>query len=286
MNEILLHINNLSISSVAEHKKLVGNVSFSIRRGEAFTLIGETGCGKTLVAQSITGALPDELSASGSVTFEGLNLIELSATEKRKLWGKKLFLLPQEAKNSLNPTMRALQQVAEVFRYLKGQRPGDAVKNAEKCITDLGLSPSRDTIHYPSRLSGGMSQRVLLAIALATPAEFIVADEPTKGLDTNLRDSAVKLLKTLVQKGKTLLCITHDLTVARNLGGTIAVMYGGYIVESGPAERVLDFPEHPYTRGLIKAAPEHGLEPIPDHVLRAMDTAWNNGDSQKSEACS
>ena len=286
MNEILLNINNLSISSIPEQKTLVKNISFSVRQGEPFTLIGETGCGKTLIAQALTGALSKDLSATGSIEFDGMNLVGLSGKERRKLWGKRMFLLPQEPRLALNPSMRVIKQVAEVLRYLRGQQPKNALKNANTLISDLGLSPSRDGRQYPFRLSGGMNQRILLAIALATPAEFIVADEPTKGLDADLRDSVVRLLQNLVERGKTLLCITHDLAVARDLGGNIAVMYGGYIVESGPAEKVLDFPAHPYTRGLIKAAPENGLEPIPDHVLSSMKTAWNNSDSKQMETCS
>lgn len=286
MNEILLNINNLSISSIPEHKTLVGSVSFSVRQGEPFTLIGETGCGKTLIAQALTGALSKDLSATGSIEFDGINLVGLSEKKRRKLWGKRMFLLPQEPRLALNPSMRVIKQVAEVLRYLRGQESKNALKNAGTLISDLGLSPSRDGRHYPFRLSGGMNQRILLAIALATPAEFIVADEPTKGLDADLKESAVRLLQNLVERGKTLLCITHDLAVARDLGGNIAVMYGGHIVESGPAEKVLDSPVHPYTKGLIKAAPENGLEPIPDHVLSSMKTAWNNSDSKQMEACS
>ena len=286
MNEILLNINNLSISSIPEHKTLVGSVSFSVRQGEPFTLIGETGCGKTLIAQALTGALSKDLSATGSIEFDGINLVGLSGKKRRKLWGKRMFLLPQEPRLALNPSMRVIKQVAEVLRYLRGQESKNALKNAGTLISDLGLSPSLDGRQYPFRLSGGMNQRILLAIALATPAEFIVADEPTKGLDADLKDSAVRLLQNLVERGKTLLCITHDLAVARDLGGNIAVMYGGHIVESGPAEKVLDSPVHPYTKGLIKAAPENGLEPIPDHVLSSMKTAWNNSDSKQMEACS
>ena len=286
MNEILLNINNLSISSIPEHKTLVGSVSFSVRQGEPFTLIGETGCGKTLIAQALTGALSKDLSATGSIEFDGMNLVGLSGKERRKLWGKRMFLLPQEPRLALNPSMRVIKQVAEVLRYLRGQESKNALKNAGTLFSELGLSSSRDGRQYPFRLSGGMNQRILLAIALATPAEFIVADEPTKGLDADLKDSAVRLLQNLVERGKTLLCITHDLAVARDLGGNIAVMYGGYIVESGPADKVLDSPVHPYTQGLIKAAPENGLEPIPDHVLSSMKTAWNNSDSKQMEACS
>ena len=286
MNEILLNINNLSISSISEQKTLVKNISFSVRQGEPFTLIGETGCGKTLIAQALTNALSKDLSATGCIEFDGINLVKLSGKEKEKLWGKRMFLLPQEPRLALNPSMRVIKQVAEVLRYLRDQQPKNALKNANTLISDLGLSPSRDGRQYPFRLSGGMNQRILLAIALATPAEFIVADEPTKGLDADLRDSVVRLLQNLVERGKTLLCITHDLAVARDLGGNIAVMYGGYIVESGPAEKVLDFPAHPYTRGLIKAAPENGLEPIPDHVLSSMKTAWNDSGSKQMETCS
>ena len=286
MNEILLNINNLSISSIPEHKTLVGSVSFSVRQGEPFTLIGETGCGKTLIAQALTGALSKDLSATGSIEFDGINLVGLSGKKRRKLWGKRMFLLPQEPRLALNPSMRVIKQVAEVLRYLRGQESKNALKNAGTLFSELGLSSSRDGRQYPFRLSGGMNQRILLAIALATPAEFIVADEPTKGLDADLKESAVRLLQNLVERGKTLLCITHDLAVARDLGGNIAVMYGGYIVESGPADKVLDSPVHPYTQGLIKAAPENGLEPIPDHVLSSMKTAWNNSDSKQMEACS
>lgn len=286
MNKILLNINNLSISSIPERKTLVKSVSFSVRQGEPFTLIGETGCGKTLIAQALTGALSKDLSATGCIEFDGINLVKLSGKERQKLWGKKMFLLPQEPRLALNPSMRVIKQVAEVLRYLQGQQPNNAQKNANTLISDLGLSPSLDGRQYPFRLSGGMNQRILLAIALATPAEFIVADEPTKGLDADLKDSAVRLLQNLVERGRTLLCITHDLAVARDLGGYIAVMYGGYIVESGPAEKVLNFPGHPYTRGLIKAAPENGLEPIPDHVLSSMKTAWNNSGSKQMETCS
>jgi len=265
---------------------LVGSVSLAIRRGEPFTLIGETGCGKTLVAQALTGVLSKDLSVTGIIEFDGINLIGLSGKEKRQLWGQRMFLIPQEPMLALNPTMRVIKQVAEVSRYLRRQQPKNALKNAGKLISELGLSPSRDGRQYPFQLSGGMNQRILLAIALAIPAEFIIADEPTKGLDANLKDAAVSLLQNLVERGKTLLCITHDLAVARDLGGNIAVMYGGYIVESGPAEKVLDFPVHPYTQGLIKAAPEHGLEPIPDHVISSMKTAWNNSGSRQMEACS
>ncbi len=248
-------------------------------------MIGETGCGKTLVAQALTGMLSKDLSATGCIEFDEMNLVGFSKKQRQKLWGKRMFLLPQEPGLALNPSMRVIKQVAEVLRYHRGQQPKNALKNAGALIFELGLSASRDGRQYPFRLSGGMNQRILLAIALAIPAEFIVADEPTKGLDADLRNSAVRLLQNLVARGKTLLCITHDLTVARDLGGNIAVMYGGYIVEAGPAEKVLDSPVHPYTQGLIKAAPENGMEPIPDHVLNSMKTAWNTSDSKQTGAC-
>ncbi len=283
MNEILLNINNLSISSIPEDRTLVGSVCFTVRRGAPFTLIGETGCGKTLIAQALTGALSKDLSATGSIEFNGINLVGLSGKERHKLWGKRMFLLPQEPGLALNPSMRVIRQVAEVLRHIRGQQRKNALRNAGTLISGLGLSSSRDGRQYPFQLSGGMNQRILLAIALATPAEFIVADEPTKGLDADLRDAVVGRLQNLMEEGKTLLCITHDLAVARNLGGHIAVMYGGYIVESGPVDKVLDSPCHPYTRGLIKAAPENGLEPIPAHVLSKMRTAWDGSGSRQME---
>jgi len=287
MNKPLLDINNLSIASLPEHKMLVGPISFTVRQGEPFTLIGETGCGKTLIAQALAGTLSPDLAASGSIEFKGVNLVGLSGKERQKLWGRRMFLLPQEPLSALNPTMAVIEQVAEVFRYLGGQPPTNALIKAGALIAGLGLSSTGAGRQYPFRLSGGMNQRILVAIALATPAEFILADEPTKGLDPDLRDRVTGLLRNLTERGKTLLSITHDLAVARHLGGTIAVLYGGFIVESGPAEHVLACPDHPYTRSLLNAAPENGLHPIPGHVLKAMKTAWSDyAAARKRRGCS
>ncbi len=277
MRTPLLQVNDLTIRSVAQRKRLVADVSFTVSRGEAFTLIGETGSGKTLVAQAVCSCLPEELVAGGAVDFKGVNLARLPAKEKRRIYGKELFLLPQEPNSALDPVMLVAGQVSEIFRYVRRYDPQELRHTLAALFSDLGLSLSGNGRLYPCQLSGGMQQRILLAIGLAVPAEFIVVDEPTKGLDAISRASAVKKLKNLLSKGKTLLCITHDLSVARALGGRMAVMYGGYIVESGDVWQLLDAPKHPYTRGLVNAAPENGLIPIAEEVLAAMKTAWQNG---------
>ncbi len=266
----MLRVSKLSIRSVIKRKQPVRGVSFSVQKGKAFTLVGETGSGKTLVAQAVCGNLSGELTADGKIEYKGVDLVRLSRREKRRLYGKELFLLPQEPDSALDPTMRVISQVAEVFRYVRGYAVKDLHHRLAPIFSDLDLSLSEAGRLYPCQLSGGMKQRILLAISLAVPAGFIVVDEPTKGLDKLSRTSAVHRLSNLLEKGKTLLCITHDLGVARELGGHMAVMYDGCIVESGSVNHVLNSPRHPYTRGLIGAAPENGMIPIDEEVLAAM----------------
>lgn len=276
MSATLLQVSRLSIRSDIRQRQPVTEVSFSVQRGEAFTLVGETGSGKTLVAQAVCGNLSDELTADGEITFRGSDLIRLSRRERRRLYGRELFLLPQEPDSALDPVMRVKNQVAEVFRHVRGCAARDLDSMLAPLFSGLELSLSNTGKLYPYQLSGGMKQRILLAIGLAVPAGFIVVDEPTKGLDEVAKKSAVRRLSNLLDRGKTLLCITHDLKVARELGGHMAVMYGGCIVESGSVNQVLNSPRHPYTRGLIGAAPENGMIPIDEEILAAMKQPEKN----------
>ncbi|GAB3258474.1 ABC transporter ATP-binding protein [Nocardioides dilutus] len=220
--------------------------------GRPLTIVGESGSGKSVLAHALMGSLPAELSAQGSVVI-GRTLFDLAdRTGRRHLWGRRLALLPQEPALALDPTMRVRAQVAE---GAQGWRPRHtaALRLADEHLSRLGLGHAGRA--YPHTLSGGMAQRVAYAAATIGGASVLVVDEPSKGLDRRSLDRLADLLLAHVAEGGVLLTITHDLDLARRLGGEVAVMRETAVVESGPAERVLSVPGHPYTRRLLAAEP-------------------------------
>jgi peptide/nickel transport system ATP-binding protein len=243
-----LKVTDLAVS--AQSGPLVRGVSFAVEQGAGFTILGETGSGKSLLSQAIMATLPPDLTASGRIGIQGSDSDAADPSARRGLWGRSLALLPQEPWLSLDPTMRTIDQVAEGYA---GADRRDARPRARAALAALGLAGFED--HYPFRLSGGMAQRVAIAATGAGGAPIVIVDEPTKGLDAALRDDVVSMLRGLMASGRTLLTITHDVHVARALGGEIAVMLEGEIVEQGAAESVLSEPRHPYTRRLLAADP-------------------------------
>jgi peptide/nickel transport system ATP-binding protein len=241
-------VDNLTISATAAGP-LVRGVSFTVEAGGGLTILGETGSGKSLLSQAIMGTLPTDLQATGGVTIAGVTTPAQSSA-RRRLWGHTLALLPQEPWSSLDPTMRALAQVAEGFDE---RDPRIARARALTAIDALGLRGADRK--FPIMLSGGMAQRVALAATTAGGASVLLVDEPTKGLDAALRDDVVAVLKAVRANGRTLVTITHDVGVARALGGQIGVMLEGRLIEVGPAEMILAAPAHPYTRRLLAAEP-------------------------------
>lgn len=252
-----VHTNaDLSVSSLSilsPQGEIVSGMSFSLGRGRPLTLLGESGSGKSLVAQAIMGNLPAGLAANGKVVFKGVDLLCESPADRRRRWGRSISLLPQEPWLALDPTMRVAPQVTEVHRYVKGRAALESDKAAEDNLADLSLVSAAGL--FPFQISGGMGQRVAIAVAHACDAELLIADEPTKGLDAGLRDSVTAWLRKEVDNGKLLLTITHDVAVARAIGGTIGVMLDGRLVEYGPAERLLSVPDHAYTQALLAAEP-------------------------------
>ena len=275
MTEALLRIESLSIDllSDGQSSEMVKEVTLSLDSGHSLCLVGETGCGKTLIAQAVLRLLSSELRPRGRILYRGRDLLKLETKEHRRLWGKNVFLFPQEPLLALNPTLRALSHVTEVFSWVRRQN-GTAFRHATRTLERAGLPPAQMATLYPCQLSGGMRQRLVVAVTLSEPAEIIVADEPTKGLDSARRDQVVNELAGMVLEGKALFTITHDLQVAKGLGGRLAVMYGGRIMEQGAAEHLLQRPRHPYTRALLASMPEAGLQPIP---ARVNDRALNGG---------
>lgn len=232
---------------------LVADVSFAAVPGTAFTLVGASGAGKSLLAQAVMGTLPRGLVARGSVALDGEVTRAADAAARRPWWGRRITILPQEPWHSLDPTMRAGMQVAEVHRFVRGLDARTADARAAEELAALGLDAA--SCGLPSTLSGGMAQRVAFAATTAGGAPVLLVDEPTKGLDAALRDEVVARLADVCARGGIVVAITHDVAVARGLGGTVAVMRDARIVESGDTARVLAAPTHEYTRRLLAAEP-------------------------------
>ncbi|NVK54347.1 MAG: ABC transporter ATP-binding protein [Alteromonadaceae bacterium] len=243
-----LVIKNLVIKS--ESQILVDHLSLTLRGGETLTILGETGAGKSLLAHAILGDLPDGLSVSGAVYVGGVNMLSAGTVQRESIWGKTLGMLPQEPRRALSPLMKISRQIAEVGRYVRAKPKTDAEQSASQILASMGLAQDKDKV--PSQLSGGMAQRAAFACVWETGCQVLLADEPTKGLDSMLRDEVISQLQSFAKQGS-LLTITHNIDVARQLGGTVIVMQQGRVVETAKAEDLLSSPKSTYARALINA---------------------------------
>lgn len=275
---ILLKAENVSVRAGAS--ALVKPVSLALQAGRPFTILGETGSGKSLLAQAIIGTLPAGLQAKGRVTLDGRSLDLAQPGRHRELWGRVIAVLPQEPWLSLDPLMKARAQVAEGHALVRRLTWADAKAAADRDLADLGLEGAGD--RRPDQLSGGMAQRVAFAAARSSGARIVVADEPTKGLDVARRDEVIDLLMREVAEGGALLTITHDLALARRMGGDLAVVLQGEVIEQGPSDQVLSNPQHDYTRRLIAADPASWPESPPrpaqgEPVLQASGISVSRG---------
>lgn len=259
------------------------DVSLRLDRGRVLALVGESGCGKSVLASALLGLLPANAQTRGQALLHGPDGdVDLCAAPERRLSrqvrGRRIGLVPQSAASHLTPVRTARAQLTETVRHLCRTEPRRTEpRRTEHRSTDVdalaeraGLDPaSLDA--YPHELSGGMAQRVAFALALAGDPDVILADEPTTGLDRSLVDHVTDGLASASADGKAVLLITHDLAAARRVATDVAVMYAGRIVEAGPAAGVFDDPWHPYTRGLLGALPGGGFAPIPGHPPELTD---------------
>lgn len=239
--------------------RAVNGVNLTLQRGQRLAIIGESGCGKSVLTQTLFRLLPPTARYSGKMRICNYDIDELSDKEMQELRGSTLGLIPQHL-SSLNPLFRIGSHVAEAISPKVSRL---ALMRLKSAAADLLHNVSLDRKNaqlLPHELSGGMNRRVLISMGTAQNPPLLVADEPTSGLDRILRSHIVELLDEITV-GKTLLMITHDIDVAR-FCDTVAVMYAGKIIEQGPMEQVLESPRHPYTRGLLASMPERGLEPI------------------------
>jgi peptide/nickel transport system ATP-binding protein len=240
--------------------RAVDGVTFSVGRHETVGLVGETGCGKSVTTRSIMRlVLPPGRIVSGRIVFDGRDVLKMRETEVRKrLRGRGIAMIFQRPMSSLNPVFTIGQQFTSVLRLHHKADRGGAHKLAEESLAAVALArPGELLKQYPHELSGGMQQRVLIAMALACEAKLLIADEPTTALDVSVQLQILKLLKRLQESTHmSVLVISHDLGVVSNICDRIVVMYAGTVIESGPTERIVYHAEHPYTQGLLKAVPD------------------------------
>ncbi|MBP2030789.1 peptide/nickel transport system ATP-binding protein [Methanohalophilus levihalophilus] len=270
----VLEVRNLSVGFITDHGdvKAVNDASFSIKEGETFGIIGESGSGKSVIGQSIMRLLPSNASVSGELTFEEKDLFSHDAGQMRQIRGKQISLIPQNPAGSLNPLLKNGIQISEVFEII-----GVGKREGMKLVTDmmgklLLKNPEKLLRLYPHELSGGMKQRLLATMCLSYKPKLVIADEPTKGLDSGARAGSLDLFRHMKDDhGYSMLLITHDLDFALEICDRVAVMYAGEIVEIGSASKVLHNPSHPYTKGLLKALPRNGLIPLEGQTPSRID---------------
>lgn len=264
-----LEVSNLKLYYSTERGpvRAVDDLSFAIREGEALGVIGESGCGKTSLAISIMRLLPRNVAVySGSVRFEGEETTQLSDEDFRsKIRWKKIAIVFQGAMNSLNPVLRVGLQVAEPL-IANGTSKSEAERRARELLQEVGLPPEVSR-RFPNELSGGMKQRVVIAMALVLGPKLLILDEPTSALDVSVQAQVMNLLKRLKRELKvSTLFITHDIALASDICDRFAVLYAGQVVELGDAEHLLLDPKHPYTQKLLSSTPRLRSEHRPDFI--------------------
>ncbi|WP_323035930.1 ABC transporter ATP-binding protein [Pararhodobacter sp.] len=253
----LLQVQGLQVS-VGRSMPIVEDLSFSIAAGETVGLVGESGCGKSLTALAIMRLLSGNLRVTGgTIELEGEDLTSMSAERLRTLRGDRMAMIYQEPLTALNPVMTVGAQLVEVLRTHRDMSRRDAAARAVELLALVRIPDPAARFHeYPHRMSGGMRQRVVIAMALACDPALLIADEPTTALDVTVQAQVLRLIKQLQRKANLgLLLITHDLGVVRQVADRIVVMYAGSVVETGTVAEVLGAPRHPYTVGLIAARP-------------------------------
>lgn len=274
----LLEIKDLSVTYRTEDGTVyaVNNLSLEVEPGETLGFVGETGAGKTTTAMTILGLLPKNVGrvTSGEILFGGRNMLTIKDRERRKILGEEISMIFQDPMTSLNPSMKVGEQIVEMLRLHKQLTKNEAFEEACKLLETVGIKRERAN-DYPHQFSGGMKQRVVIAIALACHPKLIIADEPTTALDVTIQAQVMNLIKGLKESlGTSMILITHDLGIVAEICDKVAIMYAGQVVEYAPVEKLYAKPSHPYTRGLFHSIPKldveeewleeiHGLPPEP-----------------------
>jgi oligopeptide/dipeptide ABC transporter ATP-binding protein len=252
--------------------KAVDGVSFGLQRGRTLGVVGESGCGKSVTAMTVMRLLdmPPARVASGRILFEGRDLLTLPEEQMRKLRGNEMAMIFQEPMSSLNPVFTIGSQISEAVRLHFGVSKKEARERSIEALRLVGIAfPERRVKQYPHEMSGGMRQRVMIAMALACEPKLLIADEPTTALDVTIQAQILDLIRTIQERTQTaVLLITHDLGVVAEMADDVVVMYAGRVVEHGTVDEVLLQPRHPYTEGLLTSIPSKGMRGQRLNVIR------------------
>ncbi|XEC95878.1 ABC transporter ATP-binding protein [Paenibacillus tarimensis] len=296
MTDHILEYRNLKTYFYTEAGivKAVDDVSFSIRKGETVCVVGESGCGKSITAMSLMRLIesPPGKIEGGQILYEGRDLLRLKQEEMRMLRGNEISMIFQEPMSSLNPVLRIGDQIMEPLIEHKFLSRKDAHRKAVRLIEQVGIPRATEIMDaYPHELSGGMRQRIMIAIALSCDPKLLVADEPTTALDVTIQAQILDLLRELKkERDMALMLITHDLGVVAEMADHVVVMYAGKVIEEAPVRELFKNPRHPYTQGLLKAKPVIGqrssrLYNIPGMVPNPIGLADNCHFSDRCEFC-
>jgi len=294
----LLEIKGLTIHYITDSGtvKAVNGIDFDIKKGETLGLVGETGAGKTTTALGIMRQVPDPPGKilAGEIIFEGADLLKKSSYEIRKIRGSKISMIFQDPMTALNPVLTIGEQIGEVIRLHQKTSRAESIKRACTMLELVGI-PAERINEYPHQFSGGMKQRVVIAIAIACNPSLLIADEPTTALDVTIQAQVIQMMDKLKKElGTSMLMITHDLGIVAEICDRVAIMYAGEIVEYGSLEDIFNAPAHPYTIGLFGAIPSldedvHRLIPIdglmPDPTQLPMGCSFAPRCSRKMPEC-
>jgi peptide/nickel transport system ATP-binding protein len=272
----LLAIRDLHVAVAAQ--PILRGVTIAIRPGEVHGLVGESGAGKSMIGRAIFGLLPSRGRVTrGAILFDGADLSAMDATTRQALLGIRIAFIPQDPTTSLNPVKRIGAQIGAVLRRRLGFERGAAAARAVELLGEVAIrDPGRVMRQYPHEISGGMRQRILIAIAFAARPHLVVADEPTTALDVTVQRQILRLIHDLQHKqGSAVLFVTHDLALVAKLCQSVTVLHAGRVLESGPTVRVLAEPQHAYTRALLSATPRldrpaETLAPMPRELLATL----------------
>jgi peptide/nickel transport system ATP-binding protein/oligopeptide transport system ATP-binding protein len=268
----LLEVRNIIVdfSTRAGNARVLDKVSLQVEVGKTLGIVGESGCGKSMTALSVMGLVPSPPGkvTSGSVLLDGENLIKADEKRMRQIRGKDVSMVFQEPMTSLNPVFTVGEQIAESLRLHEQMTSKQAWKKATEMIEAVGIpEPAARAKNYPHQMSGGMRQRIMIAMALACSPQLLIADEPTTALDVTVQAQIFDLLQDLQDKtGTAIILITHDMGVIAQMSDHVAVMYAGRVIETGTTEEILSNPQHPYTKGLIACVPHLEDDPGDDRA--------------------
>jgi len=263
-----INIQDLSVTFVTNQKKqtVLKNANLFLPQGKVTAIVGESGSGKSILGSAVAGLLDIRATVTGHILYGGADILSLNEKEMNLIRGQKICWMAQDPVSAMDPLQKVGKFVTEILNYRKKQSSGQILETGLQQLKRFGLDQYTETVYqsYPHALSGGMAQRVLAAAMTVEKPEWLIADEPTKGLDALARKQVYLNLQQLTQEENTgMLLITHDLRLAENLSDYIAVMYAGEILEYARTEEFFSNAVHPYSRGLIEAQPERGMKPIP-----------------------